>query len=50
MTVVAEAGVAKVEVMAFGAFTVGAAADDGATFLELDLAQNASFPKTFLER
>ncbi|HLK31329.1 MAG TPA: pYEATS domain-containing protein [Puia sp.] len=34
----------------YGAFTVGAEADDGQTLLELDLAQDASFPPTFRER
>ena len=50
LTVPAQDGVAKVEVQAYGAFTVGAAADHGATVLELDLAQNSAYPQTFRER
>lgn len=34
----------------YGAFTVGAEADDGNTFLELDLAELSDAPKEFEER
>ena len=50
LTVTAKDGAAEVEMQAFGAFTVGAVADRGATFLELDLAQDPTFPQTFRER
>jgi CO dehydrogenase nickel-insertion accessory protein CooC1 len=43
-------GVATVTVVAWGAFTVGAAADGGETPLELDLAADSSLPKAFRER
>jgi hypothetical protein len=36
--------------IAYGAFTVGAVADDGNTLLELDLAEDKNFPKEFRER
>lgn len=35
---------------AYGAFTVGAVADNGNTLLELDLAEDKNFPKEFIER
>ena len=34
----------------YGAFTVGAEADDGQTLLELDLADDESLPEEFRER
>jgi len=37
-------------ITAFGAFTVGAIADQGQTLLELDLADQPEFPKEFRER
>lgn len=40
-------GAAQLDLLAYGAFTVGAIADDGATALELDLSQDPSFPETF---
>jgi hypothetical protein len=43
-------GVAELRLRAWGAFTVGALADDGATALELDLAAVGSFPRQFRER
>lgn len=43
-------GVAAHDVIAFGAFTVGAEVDGGATQLELDLAELPSAPKAFRER
>ena len=42
-------GVAELTLTAWGAFTVGAIADDGATRLELDLAEIPSAPKKFRE-
>lgn len=42
-------GIASTKVGAYGAFTVGAVVDGGATLLELDLSQNPSYPKTFRE-
>ncbi len=36
--------------IAYGAFTVGAVADNGNTLLELDLAEDKNFPKEFRER
>lgn len=42
-------GQAKVRLYAYGAFTVGALADDGATELELDLASLESAPRAFRE-
>lgn len=36
--------------ISYGAFTVGAVADNGATSLELDLSQDQRFPKEFRER
>jgi hypothetical protein len=38
------------EILSYGAFTVGAITDDGKTMLELDLAEDSSFPKQFRER
>lgn len=38
------------EIVSFGAFTVGAVADQGRTLLELDLAEQPEFPKQFRER
>ena len=46
---VSKEGVARLEVSAYGAFTVGAVADEGETLLELDLAEVAEFPKAFRE-
>ncbi len=43
-------GVAELTLTAWGAFTVGAIADDGATRLELDLAEIPGAPKKFVER
>jgi hypothetical protein len=38
------------EIIAYGAFTVGAVTDNGSTLLELDLSQNQEYPKEFRER
>jgi len=38
------------EILAWGAFTVGAVTDNGQTLLELDLAELPDAPKTFRER
>lgn len=38
------------EILSFGAFTVGAIADNGKTLLELDLAEDQRFPRQFRER
>lgn len=38
------------EILSFGAFTVGAIADNGKTLLEMDLAEDQRFPKQFRER
>jgi hypothetical protein len=38
------------EILSYGAFTVGVITDNGKTLLELDLAENESFPKQFRER
>lgn len=43
-------GRAELRLKAWGAFTVGALADGGATSLELDLASDASFPAAFRDR
>jgi len=43
-------GTAELSLKAWGAFTVGAVADDGATKLELDLSQLASAPADFKSR
>lgn len=43
-------GKATTTITAYGAFTVGAEADNGATPLELDLAQVEAFPKWFREK
>lgn len=40
-------GVARLSLLSFGAFTVGAIADGGATLLELDLAEDPRFPENF---
>jgi len=45
-----EKGLAVLECIAWGAFTVGATTDGGDTRLELDLATLRSAPKTFRER
>lgn len=45
---VARGGEATLELGAYGAFTVGAIANDGRTPLELDLSTRG--PKTFRER
>ena len=42
-------GIALLELLAYGAFTVGAIADEGETLLELDLAEDERFPKRFRE-
>ncbi len=42
-------GRAELRLHAYGAFTVGALADDGNTELELDLSEDKSFPKSFRE-
>ena len=44
-----EHGIAELSLLAYGAFTVGAIADDGQTMLELDLAEDPRFPKAFRE-
>ena len=43
-------GVASLQLVAFGAFTVGVEADGGKTELELDLAELAGAPKAFRSR
>lgn len=43
-------GVAELRLKAWGAFTVGALADEGQTQLELDLAEVKSFPRRFRDR
>ena len=43
-------GVAELKLTAWGAFTVGALADEGRTKLELDLSQLKTAPKEFRER
>jgi len=43
-------GIAELQIMAWGAFTVGAEADGGDTRLELDLSQDPSFPAGFRAR
>lgn len=48
--VMPENGKAEYSNSAYGAFTVGAVADDGKTLLELDLAEDKNFPKEFRER
>ncbi|MGO4507003.1 pYEATS domain-containing protein [Bradyrhizobium sp. 2TAF36] len=40
---------ARLTVLAWGAFTVGAIADHGNTLLELDLSADTTFPKAFRE-
>jgi hypothetical protein len=40
-------GIARCELMVYGPFTVGAAADEDRTHLELDLALDESFPEEF---
>lgn len=42
-------GVAELRLWAVGAFTVGALTDDGSCELELDLAEDKSFPRQFRE-
>ncbi|MGZ5028100.1 MAG: pYEATS domain-containing protein [Methylobacter sp.] len=42
-------GIAELQLLAYGAFTVGVVVDDGKTLLELDLAQDIRFPKRFRE-
>lgn len=49
-TVQAVRGHATLQLVGWGAFTVGAVADNGRTTLELDLADDSSFPETFRER
>jgi hypothetical protein len=46
----AKDGKARLDISGYGAFTVGVEADDGATRLELDLAQVKDFPQWFRER
>jgi hypothetical protein len=48
--VAAANGVAELELVAWGAFTVGAVADNGMTELELDLATLTDAPQEFRER
>ncbi|MGQ0714553.1 MAG: SIR2 family protein [Gemmatimonadaceae bacterium] len=43
-------GTATIELISYGAFTLGAVADDGATRLELDLAMDTSTPERFRQR
>lgn len=50
MTVSSTKGRAEVEVMAYGAFTVGAVINQDQTFLELDLAEIADAPAAFRAR
>lgn len=50
VTVPVSDGVATIERVAYGAFTVGAEADDGATRLELDLAELPEAPEPFKSR
>jgi cellulose biosynthesis protein BcsQ len=45
-----DGGAAKLSVLAYGAFTVGAEADGGKTVLELDLAALPRAPRAFLEQ
>ena len=45
-----EGKVIEDEILSYGAFTVGVITDNGKTLLELDLAENESFPKEFRER
>jgi hypothetical protein len=47
--VTAEGGVARVSVLAYGAFTVGVEADGSRTVLELDLASLPHAPRAFVE-
>jgi hypothetical protein len=47
---VGPSGVAELTLTAWGAFTVGALADDGRTKLELDLAELATAPRVFKSR
>jgi len=47
LTVPVRDGRARVELQAWGAFTVGASAHQGKTFLELDLAADPSSPEVF---
>jgi hypothetical protein len=49
-TVKVKGNTATLALRAWGAFTVGAIADQGATMLELDLAEQEEFPRTFRER
>jgi hypothetical protein len=49
-TVRVRKGVARTSVLAYGAFTVGAEADDGQTQLELDLSTLEDAPKLFRQR
>jgi hypothetical protein len=48
-TVTAKGGEAALTLVAYGAFTVGVAADRGRTALELDLSELSSAPKRFRE-
>ena len=48
--VVVENGRAVLKLSAWGAFTVGAVADNGRTLLELDLSQDTRFPEVFRRR
>jgi hypothetical protein len=41
---------AVLTLMCWGAFTVGAVADQGSTKLELDLSEDTRFPETFTKR
>jgi hypothetical protein len=50
VTVPAVNGVAQLGLRAWGAFTVGAVADEGRTCLELDLSLDRSYPARFRER
>jgi len=40
-------GVARLSLMSYGAFTVGAVVDAGSTLLELDLSRDTRFPEVF---
>lgn len=50
VTVEARNGRAELQISAWGAFTVGAAADNGRTRLELDLSLDPTFPEAFRNR
>jgi hypothetical protein len=49
-TVLPKNGMARLELIVWGSFTVGAVTDDGTTNLELDLAELPGVPEAFRER